>query len=141
METFTDAVGTAHTSKSLVGHVTPTACRCHQCRPKIERVLVCDGLVRFVRSRFVFCIRAGLGTVVCEVSRGCAQVVVARREQNILQWSRWSARPHQWLRPDCAFSAPCPVCDPSITLNGSGMLVQPARKDAEFRKLWIFFSA
>ena len=47
------------------------------------------------------------------------------------------SRHYRWLRPDLFPPAPYLVCDPNQTPGGSGVLVQPALIDAQFRKAWM----
>ena len=73
-----------------------------------------------------------------------SQVASARRDAAILSWTVWlredlSSRHYQWLRADLVPPAPYLVCDPLQTLGGSGILVQPALIDAQFRKAWMPF--
>ena len=52
------------------------------------------------------------------------------------QTSRFQA-PYQWLRPEFVPRAPYLVCEPQDSANRSGILVQPAPIDANFRKAWM----
>ena len=45
--------------------------------------------------------------------------------------------PYKWLRPDLVPPAPFLQCKPHLTPGGSGVLVDPARIDEEFRKAWL----
>ena len=71
-------------------------------------------------------------------------VVVSRREAAIRGWRNWIledplVHPYKWLRADLVPPAPFLVCDPGVTLDGSGILVDPHVIDAEFRKAWMPF--
>ena len=73
-----------------------------------------------------------------------SQVNSARGDAAILSWKMWlreglSSRHYQWLRADLVPPAPYLVCDPLQTPGGSGILVQPALIDAQFRKAWMPF--
>ena len=73
-----------------------------------------------------------------------SQIASARRDATILSWKMWlredlSSRPYQWLRPDLVPPAPYLVCNPKQTPGLSGILVQPALIDAQFRKAWMPF--
>ena len=68
-------------------------------------------------------------------------VVVHRRDEAIRVWRNWlredpSVHPYKWLRPDLIPPAPYLQCQPHFTPGGSGVLVDPARIDEEFRKAW-----
>ena len=70
------------------------------------------------------------------------RVVVHRREEAIRVWRNWIredplVRPYRWLRPDLVPPAPFLQCEPHITPDGSGVLSDPNRIDAEFRKAWL----
>ena len=45
--------------------------------------------------------------------------------------------PYRWLRPDLVPPAPILQCEPHLTPDGSGVLSDPDRIDAEFRKAWL----
>ena len=71
-------------------------------------------------------------------------VVRARRESSLASWKRWleedkSSRPYKWLRPDLVPPSPYLVCSEDITPYRSGVLVQPALIDGQFRKSWMPF--
>ena len=69
-------------------------------------------------------------------------VVVHRRDEAIRGWRDWiredpMVHPYRWLRPDLVPPVPFLQCQPHLTLGGSGVLVDPARIDEEFRKAWL----
>ena len=70
------------------------------------------------------------------------KVVRHRQTSRSIAWSNWiredlASRPDKWLRPEFVHPAPYLVCKPRDSLNGSGILVQPALIDAHFRKAWM----
>ena len=64
-------------------------------------------------------------------------IVVHRREVAIQEWRNW-VHPYKWLRPDLVSPAPFLQCKPHRTPGASGYLVDPARIDEEFRKVWLW---
>ena len=69
-------------------------------------------------------------------------VVVHRRDDAIRGWRSWiredpMVHPYRWLRPDLVLPALFLQCKPHLTPGGSGVLSDPARIDAEFRKAWL----
>ena len=71
-------------------------------------------------------------------------VVFAGRETALASWKRWleedkNSRPFRWLRPDLVLPAPYLVCSQHTTPTGSGILVQPAVIDSQFREEWMPF--
>ena len=70
------------------------------------------------------------------------QVVVHRRDEAIRGWRNWLwedllVLPKKWLRPGLVPPAPFLQCEPRLTPNCSGVLSDPNRIDAEFRKAWL----
>ena len=70
------------------------------------------------------------------------QVVVHRRDEAIRVWRNWIredplVHPCRWLRPDLVPRAPFLQCEPHLTPDVSGVLSDPYRIDAEFRKAWL----
>ena len=70
------------------------------------------------------------------------QVVVHRRDEAIRGWRNWIREDplvhlYRWLGPDLVPPAPFLQCDPHRTPDGSGVLSDPYRIDAEFRKAWL----
>ena len=70
------------------------------------------------------------------------QVVVHRRDEAIRWWRNWIredplVHPYRWLRPDLVPPASFLQCEPHLTPDGSGVLSDPNRIDAEFRKAWL----
>ena len=66
------------------------------------------------------------------------QVVVHRRDEAVREWRNWIREdpllhPYRWLRPYLVPPAPFLQCEPRCTPDGSGVLSDPARIDAEFR--------
>ena len=68
------------------------------------------------------------------------EVVRHRHSSRSISWANWirtDSRPDQWLCPEFVPPAPCKVCKPHESPNGSGILVQPALVDAHFCKAWM----
>ena len=64
------------------------------------------------------------------------------RDEAIRGWRNWIredplVHPYRWLRPDLVPPAPFLQCEPRLTTNCSGVLSDPNRIDAEFRKAWL----
>ena len=69
-----------------------------------------------------------------------SRVVIARGEAALIGMEdRWYLRPYKWLRPDVVSPAAYLVCPPDQTPANSGVLVQPALIDVQFRKVWMPF--
>ena len=71
------------------------------------------------------------------------KVVHHRQTARLQARSNWiredlTSHPYQWLRPEFP-PAPCLVCKPQDSPNGSGILVQPVLIDAHFRKAWMAY--
>ena len=72
------------------------------------------------------------------------RVVACRRDFAIQGWRDWIledplVHPYRWLRSDLVPPAPFLVCDPSVTVGGSGVLVDPHAIDEQFRRAWMPF--
>ena len=70
------------------------------------------------------------------------KVVHSRQTARLQAWSNWisedlTSHPYQWLRSEFVPPAPCLVCKPRDSPNGSGILVQPALIGAHFRQAWM----
>ena len=69
-------------------------------------------------------------------------IVAHRRNVGITAWRNWLredplVHPYRWLRADRLPPSPFLQCDRALTPGGSGVLSDPARIDAEFRKAWL----
>ena len=73
-------------------------------------------------------------------------IVRSRRDRALLGWKAWiledpSSHPYRWLRPDLIPPSPFLQCDPGDTVDGSGVIADPALIDAKFREAWMpYFS-
>ena len=72
------------------------------------------------------------------------RVVFSRRDSALQGWRNWVledpvVHPYKWLRSDLVPPAPFLVCDPSVTVDGSGVLVEPHAIDEQFRRSWMPF--
>ena len=84
----------------------------------------------------------GLGDFHRRLSDFVHGIVVHRRDEAIRGWRNWiredpMVHPKRWLRPDLVPPAPFLQCKPHLTLDGSGLLADPAKIDQEFRKAWL----
>ena len=78
----------------------------------------------------------------CRLCDFVHQVVVHRRDDAVRGWRNWiredpMVHPYRWLRPDLVPLAPFLQCEPRLTPNCAGVLSDPNRIDAEFRKAWL----
>ena len=69
-------------------------------------------------------------------------VVRHRKEKAVQAWKTWVLEDpwvhlNRWLRPDLVPPSPFLQCDPSDTVGGSGVIADPALKDARFREAWL----
>ena len=72
------------------------------------------------------------------------RVVVHRRDFAVREWRSWVLKdplvhPYRWLRPDFVPPAPLIKCNPKDTVDGCGVLVEPAAIDGQFTKAWMPF--
>ena len=72
------------------------------------------------------------------------KVVVHRRDSAVRVWRNLVmedplVHPKRWLRPDLVPPAPFLNFDPEVTVDGSGVLVEPAAINEDCRMAWIPF--
>ena len=93
---------------------------------------------------------AGMEASVLELHHGLdgllQDIVRRRKDKALLGWKAWiledpSSHPYRWLRPDLVPPSPFLQCDPRDTVDGSGVIADPALIDAKFREAWMpYFS-
>ena len=93
---------------------------------------------------------AGMEASVADLHHGLngllQDIVRRRRDRALLGWKAWiledpSSHPYRWLRPDLIPPSPFLQCDPGDTVDGSGVVADPALIDAKFREAWMpYFS-
>ena len=93
---------------------------------------------------------AGMEASVVDLHHGLngllQNIVRRRRDRALLGWKAWiledpSSHPYRWLRPDLIPPSPFLQCDPRDTVDGSGVIADPALIDAKFREAWMpYFS-
>ena len=77
-----------------------------------------------------------------ELDRFPHNVVVRRKDVAVWGWTTWIledplVHPYRWLRPDLVPPFPFLQCDPSCTVDGSGVLSDPYLIDRKFREAWL----
>ena len=70
------------------------------------------------------------------------RIELRRQDRAVQVWRAWiledpSVHPYRRLRPDVVPPSSFLQCDPSGTVDGSGVLADPALIDREFRKAWL----
>ena len=79
---------------------------------------------------------------VAKITELVQQVVLHCKEFAIRNWITWVledplVHPYRWLRPDNVPPAPYLTCDPSESVDWSGVLVNPHDIDQHFQKAWM----
>ena len=67
------------------------------------------------------------------------KVVIHRGDVAVRGWRSWmleddKVHPYRWLKPDLVAPAPFLSCDPSLTVDSSGIISDPRRSDEQFRR-------
>ena len=81
---------------------------------------------------------------IAKITEFVQHVVFHRRDFVIRRWRSWVledplVHPYKWLRPDDIPPAPFLCCDPTDSVDGSGVLVEPHAIYEHFRKAWMPF--
>ena len=83
-----------------------------------------------------------VGVMYNELNRFLHNIVIRRKGPAVQGWRAWIledplVRPYRWLRPDMVHPSPFLQCEPSNTVDGSGVLFDPTLFDQKFREAWL----